>query len=96
MGGICADRNIKLLVKIRRLEAESGLSQSFKHGRGILQACIKEEADAPNDQLMSGTKSEWILTLLQRHLMGEITAEDLALQLPSRFVAKTPPKISPG
>lgn len=79
--GFAQDQSSEKLTKIRRLEAEARLPEAYLTGRMRLQLFIKQEADIPNTDL--GERLSTItLKLLQRHLMGDLTAESLALQLP--------------
>jgi hypothetical protein len=75
--------------KIDRLKAEAGVSRSFNKGCDLLLTILQEEASKPNNQQPGVRKSEKLVALLQRHLMGEITAEDLALQLPTSTAPET-------
>lgn len=71
----------EMLEKIRRLEAEAGLPEAYLAARQRLQVFIMREANRPNADL-GDRLSTITLRLLQKHLMGELTAEALALQLP--------------
>jgi hypothetical protein len=77
------------MVKIRRLQAESGLCDIFNDGRQCLLVAVKNEVNADNEDLPLVRESQRILRLLQRHLLGEITAETLALQLRPNTATKT-------
>jgi hypothetical protein len=79
------------MTKIRSLEAEAGLSDAFKEGRRRLMVALLNEGKTPNSELPYARESQRILLLLQRYLIGDITAEALALQLP----LGTAPKILP-
>jgi len=79
------------LVKIRRFQAEAGLSAAFQQGRFDLQAAIKREGAKPNSESPLPRESQRLLSLLQRHLIGDLTAEALALQLPPGTAPETQP-----
>lgn len=71
------------MAEIRRLQASAGLSDAFETGRCRFLVVVQEEAKQKNSGLSLDRKSNQILKLLQRYLVGEVTAETLALQLPS-------------
>ncbi|NVD45836.1 hypothetical protein [Qipengyuania atrilutea] len=71
------------MTKIKRLQASAGLSDSFEKGRGQLLALVHCEARLPNEDLALNRKSDEVLELLQQYLVGDLTAEALALQLPT-------------
>jgi hypothetical protein len=83
--------NTEYFSKAMRLQAEAGLSQVFQTGRRAFALAIREEAEATAVPNLRDMESERLLRLLQRHLVGDLTAEDLALQLPRGTVPKIQP-----
>lgn len=79
--GYAAQESAMLMNKIRRLQAEAGLSDTFDDARRYLMKVVKSEGSVNNDQLSIERESVRVLKLLQRHLVGEISAETLSSQL---------------
>lgn len=75
-------RSAKAMTKIRRLQAEAGLSEAFNEGRKTLMLLVMAEANKADNAVTEKRGSQHVLELLQRHLVGDVTAEALALQLP--------------
>lgn len=69
------------MTTIRRLQAQAGLSESFASGVAWLLTYVRAEAEAPNSASNDERKSVRTLKALQRHLVGDLTVEDLASQL---------------
>ncbi|WP_309751736.1 hypothetical protein [Novosphingobium sp.] len=86
--GRAEDEGAVKMDKIRKLQAEGGLSDAFNEGRHRFLKYVILEARANNDDFPNFTEAYITLKLLQRHAMGEITAEDLLLQLPPDIVLK--------
>lgn len=85
----CIAATANKMSKIRQLQAQAGLSNAFEKGRGRLLLAVQNEAKAPSHTLPMDRESDRVLKLLQRHLVGDLTAEDLALQLPQGTVPGT-------
>jgi hypothetical protein len=80
----------KVAASARRLQAEAGLSEAYSQGWGSLLSAVMEEGKKPNKDLPLNRESERILQLLQKHLVGDLTAEALALQLPKGTAPEKP------
>lgn len=88
--GFARSGTAQKMSEIRKLQAAAGLSDAFDNGRRWLLTYVKEEVETPNDQIVRETqKSLHLLRLLQRHVIGDLTAEDLALRLPADTATKT-------
>lgn len=83
--------NSEYFGKAMRLQAEAGLSEAFVQARRHFAAAIKEEGEEAGHRKLQDRQSERLLRLMQKHLMGELTAEALALQLPKDTAPETPP-----
>lgn len=81
----------KLSAEALRLQAEAGLTDTFDHARGVLLSKIAGEGKQPNEGQPLERESRRVLRLLQKHLVGDLTAEALALQLPPSTAPKTLP-----
>lgn len=84
------------MTKIRRLQAKAGLPPAFEECVSWLLVYVKKEAESAESLPKSKRNSVRILRVLQRHLVGGVTDESLALQLLQEPVLETPPKTSPG
>lgn len=80
----------KKVVAAKKLEAEAGLSPAFIEGFNRLVGFLIEEAKIKNENLPKVRTSRKTIALLQSHLMGDVTAESLALQLPQGIESETP------
>lgn len=86
--GYAEKRFVELMTTARQLQAEAGLSEAFNTGRQQFIVAVRAEADAePGTPL--GKESRRLADLLQQHLVGGLTAEDLALRLPPNTGSKT-------
>lgn len=86
----CKDLCGTRTATIRRLQAAAGLSEAFQEGRLALLHWVIKEAETPDAEVPADRQSMRILSLLQRHLVGDLTAEALALQLPQGIAQGTP------
>lgn len=70
------------MSKCRKLQAEAGLSEAFETARLRLTNLVVSEGKKDNSNLPLDRISDEVLKLMQSYLMGDITAEILALRLP--------------
>lgn len=78
-------------AKVNRYAAASGLGETFHKARRLLYASVQLEGEISNEKLSPERESMRILRMIQSHVIGDITAEALALQLPASIVVKTLP-----
>jgi hypothetical protein len=80
---LCLKQLAAHMTKIRRIEAEAGLPQIYIDTRGRLLHLVQKEGSIKNEDLPLHRTSSLILRILQSYLVGDITNEALAHQLPA-------------